>query len=54
MPGLKEKDLTLKIAYYCKEKLEEYSHVEVHMTRTADTDNNHANRVANAKTFNPD
>lgn len=54
MPGLKEKDLTLKIAYYCKEKLEEYSHVEVHMTRTADTDNNLANRVAYAKTFNPD
>ena len=54
MPGLKEKDLTLKIAYYCKEKLEEYSHVEVHMTRTADTDNNLANRVAYAKKFNPD
>lgn len=52
--GLREKDLTLKIAYYCKEKLEEYSHVEVYMTRTADTDNNLANRVAYAKTFNPD
>lgn len=52
--GLREKDLTLKIAQYCKEKLEEYSHVEVYMTRTADTDNNLANRVAYAKTFNPD
>ena len=38
--GLREADLTLKIAQYCKPKLEEYSHVEVYMTRTADTDNN--------------
>lgn len=53
-PDLEEKDLTLKIAYYCKEKLEEYSHVEVYMTRTADTDNNLANRVAYAKKFDPD
>lgn len=52
--GLREKDLTLKIANYCKQKLLEYSHVEVYMTRTADTDNNLANRVAYAKTFNPD
>ena len=52
--GLREADLTLKIAQYCKAKLEEYSHVEVYMTRTADTDNNLANRVAYAKKFNPD
>lgn len=52
--GLREADLTLKIAQYCKSKLEEYSHVEVYMTRTADTDNNLANRVAYAKKFNPD
>ena len=32
--GLKEEDLTLKIANYCKEELEQYSGVEVYMTRT--------------------
>ena len=32
--GLKEQDLTLKIAQYCKEELERYSGVTVYMTRT--------------------
>lgn len=32
--GLKEQDLTLKIAQYCKEELEKYSGVTVYMTRT--------------------
>ena len=34
--GAKEKDLTLKIAKYCKEELEKYNGVTVYMTRTAD------------------
>ena len=32
--GLREEDLTLKIANYCKEELEEYNGVTVYMTRT--------------------
>ena len=32
--GLIEQDLTLKIAYYCKEELEKYDDIEVYMTRT--------------------
>lgn len=35
--GLKEKDLTLKIASYCKKELEKYSGVKVYMTRSNDT-----------------
>ena len=31
--GLNEQDLTLKIAYYCKEELEKYDNIEVYMTR---------------------
>ena len=34
--SLIEKDLNLKIATYCKEALEQYSNVEVYMTRTTD------------------
>ena len=34
--GLQEKDLTLKIAKYCKEELEKYSGVTVYMTREDD------------------
>ena len=33
--GLKEEELTLKIANYCKEELEQYGGVEVYMTRTS-------------------
>ena len=32
--GLKEEELTLKIANYCKEELEQYAGVSVYMTRT--------------------
>ena len=32
--GLREEELTLKIANYCKEELEKYQGVEVYMTRT--------------------
>ena len=32
--GLKEEDLTLKIANYCKQELEQYAGVKVYMTRT--------------------
>ena len=35
--GLKEEELTLKIAQYCKEKLETYSGVTVYLTRTGST-----------------
>ncbi len=35
--GLTEKELTLKIAQYCKEELEEYANVQVYLTRTDDT-----------------
>ena len=35
--GLKEKDLNLKIAQYCKAELEQYYGVTVYMTRTTDT-----------------
>lgn len=52
--GLKESDLCLKIANYCKAKLEEYSHVEVYMTRTTDTYVGLSERVAFAETKNPD
>lgn len=34
--GLQEKNLTLKIANYCKEELEQYSGVKVYMTREDD------------------
>ena len=33
-----EKDITLKIAQYCKQELEKYSNVKVYMTRTGDYD----------------
>lgn len=36
--GLKEKDLTLKIAKYFRDELKEYSGVEVYMTRETDRD----------------
>ncbi len=34
--GLLEKDLTLSIARYCKEALEQYANVKVYMTRSSD------------------
>ena len=60
--GLNEEDLTLKIAQYCKEELEQYSGVVVYMTRNSAacpypgtssvTDNQ--NRVAYAKSVGAD
>jgi len=58
--GLKEQDLTLKIANYCKKELETYSGVKVVMTRTTAACANHGgalascldNRVAIAKNAN--
>ena len=47
--GLQEKNLTLKIAKYCKKELERYAGVTVYMTRTDDTYVSLANRVAFAK-----
>ncbi|MGY3665257.1 MAG: N-acetylmuramoyl-L-alanine amidase [Roseburia sp. 1XD42-69] len=35
--GLKEKELTLKIANYCKKELEKYSGAKVYLTRSNDT-----------------
>lgn len=35
--GLKEKDINLKVAQYCKAELEQYYGVTVYMTRTTDT-----------------
>ncbi|MBD5542616.1 MAG: hypothetical protein HDR00_15765, partial [Lachnospiraceae bacterium] len=35
--GLSEETLTLKIAQYCKEELEQYSGVKVYMTRSSDS-----------------
>ena len=60
--GVKEKDLTLKIAKYCKEELEEYHGVSVYMTRTEDQSVSGTNnttedlkaRVAFAKEKNAD
>lgn len=52
--GLYEKNLTLKIAQYCKEELEKYSGVSVYMTRTSDTYVGLEDRVAYAKSVGAD
>ena len=61
--GLQEKDLTLKIAKYCKEELEKYSGVAVYMTReddrylgnrVGDAASDLANRVNKAKEWGAD
>ena len=61
--GLQEKDLTLKIAKYCKEELEKYSGVTVYMTREddsylgdriGDAASDIANRVNKAKEWGAD
>ena len=61
--GLQEKDLTLKIAKYCKEELEKYSGVTVYMTReddrylgnrVGDAASDLANRVNKAKEWGAD
>ena len=52
--GLQEKNLTLKIAQYAKQKLEEYYGVSVYMTRTSDTYISLEDRVNYAKSVNAD
>ena len=61
--GLQEKDLTLKIAQYCKEELEQYSGITVYMTReddrylgdtTGDAASDLTNRVNKAKEWGAD
>lgn len=49
-----EKDITLKIAKYCKELLEKYPDVAVYMTREGDTNPDLADRVAYAKRVDAD
>ena len=52
--GLVEKNLTLKIAQYCKEELEQYNGVTVHMTRTDDRYLDIDERVYNARDLGAD
>lgn len=52
--GLSEKNLTLKIAQYCKAELETYQGVDVYMTRTSDTYIGLEDRVAYAKSVGAD
>ncbi|MBO5302736.1 MAG: N-acetylmuramoyl-L-alanine amidase [Lachnospiraceae bacterium] len=52
--GLREKDLTLKIATYCKEELEKYSGIKIYMTRTGDTYPTLDERVAYATEMKAD
>ena len=52
--GLVEKDLTLKIAQYCKAELEKYSGITVYMTRNEDRDVGVSERVKMAKNWGAD
>ena len=52
--GLVEKNLTLKIAQYCKQELEEYSGLKVYMTRNNDSDVGLSERVQMAKRWGAD
>ena len=52
--GLSEKNLTLKIAQYCKAELETYQGIDVYMTRTSDTYVGLEDRVAYAKSVGAD
>lgn len=52
--GLKEKNLTLKIASYCKSELEKYEGVKVYMTRNSDTYVSLSGRVNYASSLNAD
>ena len=49
--GLVEKNLTLKIAQYCKEELEKYAGVTVYMTRSTDVAVDLEERVQKAKNW---
>ena len=52
--GLVEKNLTLKIAQYCKEELEKYAGVTVYMTRSTDVAVDLEERVQKAKNWGAD
>lgn len=52
--GLVEKELTLKIAKYCKDELEKYNGVQVYMTRSDDTYLGIGERVDKAKELGAD
>lgn len=52
--GLVEKNLTLKIAQYCKEELEKYAGVTVYMTRSMDVAVDLEERVQKAKNWGAD
>lgn len=52
--GLIEKDINLKIAKYCKEELEQYNGVTVHMTRESDETVGLTERVRRAKNWGAD
>lgn len=52
--GLKEKNLTLKIASYCKSELEKYDGVRVYMTRSSDTGMEISERVNYAASLKAD
>ncbi|MBO5303850.1 MAG: N-acetylmuramoyl-L-alanine amidase [Lachnospiraceae bacterium] len=52
--NLKEKDITLKIATYCKEELEKYDGIQIFMTRTGDTYPTLDERIIYATSVNAD
>lgn len=52
--GLLEKNITLKIAQYCKAELEEYNGVSVYMTRESDVYVGLSERVQKAKAWGAD
>ena len=52
--GLREKDLTLKIAQYAKQELEKYAGVTVYLTRTSDSYVGLKDRATYAKSVNAD
>lgn len=52
--GLSEKNLTLKIAQYCKDELEKYNGVDVYMTRDNDVYVELSDRVSKAKKWDAD
>ena len=52
--GLREKDLTLKIAQYAKQELEKYAGVTVYLTRTSDGYVGLKDRATYAKSVNAD
>lgn len=52
--GLRESDLTLKIARYCRDELKRYAHTDVYMTRDGDYDVELTSRSDFAKSVSAD